>query len=128
PAEILSKPRALTSIEFNLIKTHPQVGADILKAIDFPWPVAQIILQHHERVDGSGYPYGLSKRDILLDARILGVADVVEAMASHRPYRPALGIDKALKEISDNRGVLYDRDVVDVCLMLFKEKNYRFEN
>jgi len=118
----------LTSIEFNLIKTHPQVGADILKAIDFPWPVAQIILQHHERVDGSGYPYGLSKRDILLDARILGVADVVEAMASHRPYRPALGIDKALKEISDNRGVLYDRDVVDVCLMLFKEKNYRFEN
>lgn len=128
PAEILSKPRALTSIEFSLIKTHPQVGADILKAIDFPWPVDQIILQHHERVDGSGYPYGLSKRDILLDARILGVADVVEAMASHRPYRPALGIDKALKEISDNRGVLYDRDVVDVCLMLFKEKNYRFEN
>jgi putative nucleotidyltransferase with HDIG domain len=128
PAEILSKPRALTSIEFSLIKTHPQVGADILKAIDFPWPVDQIILQHHERVDGSGYPYGLPKRDILLDARILGVADVVEAMASHRPYRPALGIDKALNEISDNRGVLYDRDVVDVCLKLFKEKNYHFEN
>ena len=128
PAEILSKPRALTSIEFNLIKTHPQVGADILKAIDFPWPVDQIILQHHERVDGSGYPHGLSKRGILLEARILGVADVVEAMASHRPYRPALGIDKALKEISDNRGVLYDRDVVDVCLKLFKEKHYHFEN
>jgi len=128
PAEILSKPRALTSIEFNLIKTHPQVGADILRAIDFPWPVDKIVLQHHERVDGSGYPHGLSKKDILLEARILGVADVVEAMASHRPYRPALGIDEALKEISDNRGILYDRDVVDVCLKLFREKNYRFEN
>lgn len=128
PAEILSKPRALTGIEFNLIKTHPQVGADILKAIEFPWPVGKIILQHHERVDGSGYPHGLSKKDILLEARILGVADVVEAMASHRPYRPALGIHRALKEISDNRGILYDRDVVDVCLKLFKEKNYRLEN
>ncbi|MFW6124238.1 MAG: HD domain-containing phosphohydrolase [Acidobacteriota bacterium] len=128
PAEILSKPRALTSIEFNLIKTHPQVGADILKAIEFPWPVDKIVLQHHERMDGSGYPNGLSKRDILLEARILGVADVVEAMASHRPYRPALGIDKALKEISDNRGILYDKDVVDICLKLFREKKYRFEN
>jgi putative nucleotidyltransferase with HDIG domain len=128
PAEILSKPRALTNIEFSLIKTHPQVGADILKAIDFPWPVGKVILQHHERMDGSGYPNGLSEKDILLEARILGVADVVEAMASHRPYRPALGIDKALKEISDNRGILYDKDVVDVCLKLFREKNYQFEN
>lgn len=128
PAEILSKPRALTKIEFSLIKTHPQVGADILKAIDFPWPVDKIVLQHHERVDGSGYPHGLSKKDILLEARIIGVADVVEAMASHRPYRPALGIDKALKEISDNRGILYDRDVVDICQKLFREKNYQFEN
>ncbi len=128
PAEILSKPKALTSIEFSLIKTHPQVGADILEAIEFPWPVEKIVLQHHERVDGSGYPHGLSKKDILLESRIIGVADVVEAMASHRPYRPALGIDKALKEISDNRSILYDKDVVDVCLKLFKEKKYQFEH
>jgi len=128
PAEILSKPRALTSIEFNLIKTHPQVGADILRAIDFPWPVADIVLQHHERINGSGYPQGLYKKDILLEARIIGVADVVEAMASHRPYRPALGIDEALKEISNNRGILYDCDVVDACLKLFREKNYQLEN
>jgi len=128
PAEILSKPKALTSIEFNLIKTHPQVGADILEAIEFPWPVEKIVLQHHERMDGSGYPHGLSKKDILLESRIIGVADVVEAMASHRPYRPALGIDKALKEISDNRSILYDKDVVDVCLKLFREKEYQFEH
>ncbi len=128
PAEILSKPKALTSIEFSLIKTHPQVGADILEAIEFPWPVGKIVLQHHERVDGSGYPHGLSKKDILLESRIIGVADVVEAMASHRPYRPALGIDKALKEISDNRSILYDKDVVDVCLKLFREKKYQFEH
>jgi len=128
PAEILSKPKALTSIEFSLIKTHPQVGADILEAIEFPWPVEKIVLQHHERVDGSGYPQGLSKKDILLESRIIGVADVVEAMASHRPYRPALGIDKALKEISDNRSILYDKDVVDICLKLFNEKKYQFEH
>ncbi len=128
PAEILSKPRALTGIEFNLVKTHPQVGADILRAIDFPWPVAEIVLQHHERINGSGYPQGLYKKDILLEARIIGVADVVEAMASHRPYRPALGIDEALKEISNNRGILYDCDVVDACLKLFREKNYKLEN
>ncbi len=128
PAEILSKPRALTNIEFNLIKTHPQAGADILEAIEFPWPVEKIVLQHHERMDGSGYPHGLSKKDILLESRIIGVADVVEAMASHRPYRPALGIDKALKEIFDNRSILYDKDVVDVCLKLFREKEYQFEH
>jgi len=128
PAEILSKPKALTSIEFNLIKTHPQAGADILEAIEFPWPVEKIVLQHHERMDGSGYPHGLSKKDILLESRIIGVADVVEAMASHRPYRPALGIDKALKEIFDNRSILYDKDVVDVCLKLFREKEYQFEH
>ena len=128
PAEILSKPKALTGIEFSLIKTHPQVGADILEAIEFPWPVEKIVLQHHERVDGSGYPHGLSKKDILLESRIIGVADVVEAMASHRPYRPALGIDKALKEISDNRSILYDKDVVDICLKLFNEKKYQFEH
>jgi PAS domain S-box-containing protein/putative nucleotidyltransferase with HDIG domain len=127
PAEILNKPGRLTEIEMGLIKTHPQVGYDILKTIEFPWPVAQIVLQHHERIDGSGYPSGLSGEDILLEARILAVADVIEAMASHRPYRPALGIDKALEEISQNRGVLYDPEVVEVCLRLFTQKGFKFE-
>jgi len=127
PAEILSKPGELTEIEFSLIKSHPQVGYDILKEIDFPWPVAQIVLQHHERMDGSGYPNGLKGEEILLEARILGVADVVEAMASHRPYRPALGIDTALEEISNNRGTLYDPEVVDACLRLFTEKGFKLD-
>lgn len=122
PAEILSRPGKITEIEFGLIKTHPQVGYDILKTIEFPWPVAQIVLQHHERMDGSGYPSGLSGKDILMEARILGVADVIEAISSHRPYRPALGIDKALEEILQNRGILYDPIVVDVCVKLFTEK------
>ena len=127
PAEILSKPGRLTEPEFSMIKIHPQAGYDILKTVEFPWPIAQIVLQHHERMDGSGYPSGISGEDILLEARILGVADVVEAMASHRPYRPALGIDKALEEISQNRGVLYDPEVVDACLKLFAEKGFNFE-
>jgi len=127
PAEILSKPRRLSSIEFNLIKTHPQVGYDIMKSIEFPWPVADVILQHHERLNGSGYPNNLSKGDILIEARILGVADVVEAMASHRPYRPALGTDKALAEIENNSGILYDEKVVDACLKLFRENKYEFQ-
>ena len=127
PAEILSKPTRLTDIEFSMMKTHSQVGYDILKEIEFPWPVAQIVLQHHERMDGSGYPSGLSGQEILMEARILGVADTVEAMASHRPYRPALGIDKALAEISQNRGILYDPEVVDACLRLFKEKDFKLE-
>jgi response regulator RpfG family c-di-GMP phosphodiesterase len=127
PAEILSKPTRLTDAEFSLIKIHPQVGYDILKGIEFPWPIAQIVYQHHERMDGSGYPQGLSGDDILLEARILAVADTVEAMASHRPYRPALGIDKALEEISQNRGALYDHGVADACLNLFKEKEFEFE-
>jgi putative nucleotidyltransferase with HDIG domain len=125
PAEILSKPGQLTEIEFDLMKTHPQVGYDILNEIEFPWPIAQIVLQHHERMDGSGYPQGLCGEDILMEARILGVADIVEAMASHRPYRPALGIDKALQEISRNKGVLYDPEVVNACLRLFKEKDFK---
>jgi len=124
PAELLSKPSRLTEIEFALIKTHPKVGYEILKTIEFPWPVAQIVLQHHERIDGSGYPQGLSDKDILLEAKILGVADVVEAMASHRPYRAALGIDKAIEEISKNKGILYEPDVVDACLKLFLKKGY----
>ncbi len=127
PAEILNKPTRLADIEFNLIKIHPLVGYNILKQIEFPWPVAEIVLQHHERMNGSGYPHGLSGEDILLEARMLGVADVVEAMASHRPYRPALGIDKALEEISKNRGTLYDSQVVDACVKLFREKEFKFE-
>jgi len=127
PSEILTKPGKLTEIEFDMIRTHPEAGYSILKTIEFPWPVAPIVLQHHERMDGSGYPAGLSAEDILLEAKILGVADVVEAMASHRPYRPALGIDKALEEISQRRGILYDPEVVDVCLKLFAEKKFKFK-
>ena len=124
PAEILSKPTTLTEIEYSLIKTHAQQGYDILKDIEFPWPVAEVILQHHERLDGSGYPQGLRGEAIILEARILAVADVVEAIATHRPYRPARGIEHALEEIRKNRGILYDAEVVDACLRLFLEKNY----
>lgn len=127
PAEILSKPSRLSKIEFNLIKTHSQVGFDILKSIEFPWPVANIVLQHHERINGSGYPFHLTHEKILLEARILGVADVVEAMASHRPYRPALGLEDALDEISKHRGSLYDSDVVDACLELFALDEFVFK-
>jgi len=125
PAEILNKPGRLHDLEFNLIKTHPQVGYDVLKAIDFPWPLAEIVRQHHERLNGSGYPLGLEEEEILPAAKILAVADVVEAMASHRPYRPALSIDEALGEIEKNRGVLYDPEVSDACLRLFA-KGYSF--
>ena len=128
PAEILSKPGKLSEIEFSLIKNHSQKGYEILKTIDFSWPVAEIVLQHHEKVNGSGYPRGLKGDEILLEAKIICVADVVEAMSSHRPYRPALGIDKALEEISQNRGIFYDPEVVDVCLKLFKEKSFKFES
>jgi HD-GYP domain-containing protein (c-di-GMP phosphodiesterase class II) len=124
PAEILTKPGRLTEAEFELIETHPQVAYDILKSVDFPWPVAEIVLQHHERWNGSGYPQGLSGKDILPEARILAVADVVEAMASNRSYRPAKGVDKALDEIPQDRGVLYDPQVVDACLALFTEKGF----
>ena len=128
PAEILSKPRRLSQIEFNLIKTHSQVGYDVLKAIDFPWPVAKIVLQHHERVDGSGYPHNLLGKEIMLEAKILGVADVVEAMASHRPYRPALGVDAALKEIESNKGILYEPEVVSACIAVFREGGFKFKD
>lgn len=126
PVEILSKPRKLSYGETILIKGHPQAGFEILKGIEFPWPVAQTVLQHHERMDGSGYPMGLSGKSILLEARIIGVSDVVEAIASHRPYRPALGIGTALDEILNNRGKLYDADVVDACLTLFNSKGFVF--
>jgi HD-GYP domain-containing protein (c-di-GMP phosphodiesterase class II) len=128
PAEILSKPTRLTDIGFAMIKTHSQAGFDILKEINFPWPIAQIILQHHERENGSGYPQGLDGKEILLEAKILAVADVTEAMASHRPYRPALGIDVALEEISRNQGVFYDPAVADICVKVFKEKGFEWNN
>ena len=124
PAEILSKPGRLSPLEFELVKQHPQAGYDIIKAIEFPWPVARMVLEHHERLDGSGYPNRLQGDAILFEARLLAVADVVESMSSHRPYRPALGTDFALEEIERNRGRLYDATVVDVCLRLFREKGF----
>ena len=127
PAEILSKPGMLDEEEFALIKKHPQAGYDILKEIDFPWPIAEIVLQHHERMDGSGYPQGLPGEEIMIEARILCVSDVVEAMVSHRPYRPALGLPKALEELKRRNGDLYDPEVVRVCLTLFQDEIFRFE-
>jgi PAS domain S-box-containing protein/putative nucleotidyltransferase with HDIG domain len=125
PAEILSKPTKLTEIEFSLIKEHSKKGYEILKDVESPWPLAEIIHQHHERMNGSGYPRNLRGDDILVEARILAVADVVEAMVSHRPYRPGLGIDAAMKEVETNRGILYDIDVADACLRLFRENGYQ---
>jgi putative nucleotidyltransferase with HDIG domain len=125
PIEILIKPNHLSDIEFIWIRMHPQIGFDILKSIEFPYPVAQIVLQHHEMYNGSGYPKGLAAEEILQEARIIAVADVVEAMSSHRPYRPALGIEAALDEIQKNRGILYDPEAVDVCLKLFSEKRFK---
>ncbi len=126
PAEILSKPSRLSNIEFSLIKVHPEVGYNILSAVEFPWPIATIVKQHHERIDGSGYPLGLSKNEILVEARIISVADVVEAMVSHRPYRPALGIEKAIEEISNGSGRLYDPEVTKACLSLIGKGDFSF--
>jgi len=126
PAEILAKPTKLCVEEFSIIKKHPQTGYDILKTIDFPFPIADIVLQHHERIDGSGYPQGLMGDKLLLPSKILAVADVVEAMAHHRPYRPALGLPAALEEISNNKAILYDSDVVEACLDIFHEKSFSF--
>jgi len=125
PAEILSKPTNLTEIEFPLIKEHAKKGYEMLKDVESPWPLAEMVYQHHERMDGSGYPRGLKGEEILIESRILAVADVVESMASHRPYRPALGLDAALEEIENNKGTLYDADAVDACLRLFREKGYQ---
>ena len=125
PAEILSKPTKLTNIEFSMIKGHAQSGYEMLKDVESPWPLAEIIYQHHERIDGTGYPRSLKGDEILLESRILAVADVVEAMASHRPYRPALGIEMALKEVENNKKILYDEFVANACLKLFREKNYQ---
>jgi len=126
PAEILSKPGQLRQTEFNLIKDHAEVGYDMLKNIEFPWQVAQIVLQHHERLDGSGYPKGLSGDMIMLEARIMAVSDVVESMSSHRPYRPAFSVEKALLEIIHKKGTLYDPAVVDACVTLFNDKGFTF--
>ena len=127
PLQVLSKPTELSEFERGMINAHPQVGYNVLKTVGFPWPVAEIVLQHHERLDGSGYPQGLSGEKIILEARILAVADVVKAMSSLRPHRLACGIDKALEEISQNRDVLYDSQAVDACLKLFTEKGFTFE-
>jgi len=127
PAEILSKPGKINQFELELLQGHPQAGYDILKEIDFPWPVAETVLQHHERMDGSGYPNGLKDDDILIQAKVIYVADVVEAMSSDRPYRPAVGTEKALNELNENRGILYNEEIVDACLKLFIEDNFKFE-
>jgi len=125
PSEILIKPTKLTNIEFSLIKQHSLNGYEMLKNVESPWSLAEIVYQHHERMNGSGYPRNLKGDEILLESRIMVVADVVEAMASHRPYRPALGIEAALEEIEKNKGILYDDAVVDACLILFREKGYQ---
>jgi putative two-component system response regulator len=127
PIDILTNPKNLSKAELNMIKLHPKLGYDVLKNINFPWPVAQIVYQHHERIDGSGYPRGLKGKDILLQAKILAVADVVEAMSSHRPYRPALELDYALNEIKKNKGKLYDPTAVNTCLKLFSDLGFEFD-
>lgn len=125
PSELLSSPRELNKSEMNIIKYHPEVGYNILKGIEFPWDIAEIVKQHHERLDGSGYPKGLVEKDILLEAKVIAVADTVEAMMNHRPYRPKLGIKKALDEIEKNKSVKYDSKIVDTCIDLFEE--FEFE-
>lgn len=124
PAEILSKPGRLTDNEYNLVREHAQAGYEVLSQVSFPWPVAEVAWQHHERMDGSGYPNQRTSDELLLESRIMAVADTVEAMSSHRPYRPGLGIDKALAELERGRGTAYDREVVDACLHLFREGGY----
>ena len=126
PTEIISKPKKLVEVEFNLVKNYPRVGYDILKKVDFPWPIAEIVLQHQEKIDGSGYPRGLKGDEICIEAKILGVANVVEAMSSYKSYRPALSIDEALAEILENKNILFDPEVVDTCIKLIKENGFKF--
>ena len=128
PSEILSKPGKLSDVEFTIVKSHANDGYEVLKSIDFPWPIAKTVLQHHEKIDGSSYPNGLDGNNIILEAKILCVADVIEAMSSHRPYRPALGLESALDEISKNRGILYDENVVDACIKIFEEEIFSFKD
>ncbi len=125
PADFLNKPGKLNAVEFAILWKHPQVGRDILKSVDFVWPISEIVWQHHERMNGTGYPQGLTRENIHLEARILSVADVIEAMASHRPYRQSLGMEKALEEIEAGRGTDYDSDVLDACLRLFREEGFQ---
>jgi putative nucleotidyltransferase with HDIG domain len=125
PVEILAKPGRLTPTQMSLVKEHVEIGYEIIKDVKFPWPIADIVRQHHERLNGSGYPRGLSAGLILLESKILAVADVVEAMATHRPYRTALGIDAALEEVDKGRGSLYDSGAVDACIHVFREKGYQ---
>ncbi|MBW2370207.1 MAG: response regulator [Deltaproteobacteria bacterium] len=127
PSEILSRPGVLSDLEYGIVQNHVQAGYDIIKNIEFPWPLREIIVQHHERMDGSGYPNGLKGNEILMEARILAVADVFETISSHRPYRPSLGINRAIEEISTSRGLLYDPNAVDVCLSLFQEGKFVFK-
>lgn len=126
PAEILAYPAKLSLEQFALIKKHPEDGYEIIKNIDFPWPIKDIVLLHHERLDGSGYPFGLKAKEIPLVTKIVSVADVVESMMSHRPYRPALGVTAALDEITTHKGSLYDSNVVDVCINIFKKTEFSF--
>jgi HD-GYP domain-containing protein (c-di-GMP phosphodiesterase class II) len=126
PAEILVKPSRLTEIQYSLLKEHAQLGYEIVKKVEFPWPIAEMILQHHERLDGSGYPRGLKADEILIESRILAVADVVEAMSSHRPYRSARGIDAALDEVLSKSGTLYDAKAVEACVSLFRREGFQF--
>ncbi|HER24120.1 MAG TPA: HD domain-containing protein [Candidatus Atribacteria bacterium] len=128
PIEIISKPHKLIDVEFNLIKNYPKVGYDIFKKVDFPWDVAQIVFQHQEKIDGSGYPRGLKGDEICIEAKIVGVANVIEAMSSYKSYRHALSIDEALHEIDMNKNILFDAEVVDACIKLFKEKGFKFES
>ena len=127
PTEFVSKPSKLMEVEFNFIKNYPKISYNILKKVDFPWPIAEIVFQHQERVDGSGYPRGLKGDEIIIEAKILGVANVVEAMSSSRSYRPALSIEGSLAEILKNKNILFDPEVADTCLKLFKEKGFKFE-
>jgi HD-GYP domain-containing protein (c-di-GMP phosphodiesterase class II) len=126
PAEILSKPGRLSDNELRLVQTHAQVGYDLLREVEFPWPVADIVLQHHERLDGSGYPHHLRGDDIRMESRILAVADVVDAMCSHRPYRPAFPVNEVLEEICRERGILYEPEAVDACARLFRDKGFQW--
>ena len=125
PAEILTKPGRLTPLEYDMVKQHAQAGYEIVKDVRFPWPIAEMVRQHHERMDGTGYPRGLKGDEILLEARIIGIADILEAIASHRPYRPSLGVEPALQEIEKGRGTKYDPQVVDACLRMFLEQGYQ---
>jgi len=125
PTEIVSKLNKLSEVEFNFIKNHPKISYNILKKVDFPWPIAEIVFQHQEKIDGSGYPRGLKGAEILIEAKILGVANVIEAMSSSRSYRPAINVEESLAEISKNKNILFDPEVVDACLRLFKEKRFK---